>query len=63
MAEDDKTTVIKTDGGGGGGGAVALLAIAIIAIAVVLFLVFGQGLLSNTKSINADVKVDTPSKP
>ena len=62
MAEDDKTTVIKTDGGGGGG-AVALLAIAIIAIAVVLFLVFGQGLLSNTKSINADVKIDTPSKP
>ena len=63
MADEGKTTVIETDGGGGSGGAIALLAVAIIAIAVVLFLVFGQNLLSNTKQINADIKVDTPSKP
>ena len=62
MADEGKTTVIETDGGGSGG-AIALLAVAIIAIAVVLFLVFGQNLLSNTKQINADIKVDTPSKP
>lgn len=59
MADEGKTTIIKTDGGGGG---IALLAIAIIAIAVVLFLVFGQNLMGNTKTIDADVKIDTPAK-
>lgn len=63
MADDDKTTIIETDRGGGGGGAIALLAIAVIAIAVVLFLVFGQNLLGNTKTVDANVKIDTPSKP
>ena len=61
MADDGKTTIIETRGGGGGG-AIALLVIAIIAIAVVLFLVFGQNLFGNTKTINADVKIDTPAK-
>ena len=61
MSDDGKTTIIKTDGGGGGG-AIALLAIAIIAIAVVLFLVFGQNLMGNTKTIDANVKIDTPAK-
>ncbi|MEO5939237.1 MAG: hypothetical protein ABIQ43_09550 [Sphingomonas sp.] len=61
MADDGKTTIIET-GNGGGGGAIALLAIAIIAIAVVLFLVFGQNLMGNTKTIDADVKIDTPAK-
>jgi hypothetical protein len=61
MSDEGKTTIIKTDGGGGGG-AIALLAIAIIAIAVVLFLVFGQNLMGNTKTIDADVKIDTPAK-
>ena len=60
MADEGKTTVVETRGGGGG--AIALLAIAIIAIAVVLFLVFGQNLMGNTKTINADVKIDTPAK-
>ncbi|QDZ07120.1 hypothetical protein FPZ24_06175 [Sphingomonas panacisoli] len=59
MSDEGKTTVIKT---GGGGGAIALLAIAIIAIAVVLFLVFGQNLMGNTKTIDANVKIDTPIK-
>ena len=61
MADDDKTTIIETDRGGGGG-AIALLAIAIIAIAVVLFLVFGQHLLSGTKTVDANVKIDAPAK-
>ena len=57
---DEKTMVIKT---GGNGGAIALLAVAIIAIAVVLFLLFGQGLLNGpTKTVDADIKIDTPSK-
>ena len=62
MSDEGKTTIIKTDGGGGGG-AIALLAIAIIAIAVVLFLVFGQNLMGNTKTVDANVKIDTPAKP
>lgn len=56
---DDKTTVVKTGGGGG----LALLAVAILALAVVLFLLFGQGLLNGpTKKIDADIKIDTPTK-
>lgn len=56
---DEKTTVVNTGGGGG----VALLAIAILAIAVVLFLLFGQGMLNGpTKKVDADIKIDTPSK-
>ena len=60
MADEGKTTSVET--GGGGGGAIALLAVVILAIAVVLFLLFGQNLLSNTKSVNADIKIDTPAK-
>jgi hypothetical protein len=60
---DEKTTVVNTGGGGGVG--VALIAVAVIAALVVLFLLFGQGLLNNSdKTIKADVKIDTPaSKP
>lgn len=56
---EEKTTVVET---GGGGGAIALLAIAILAIAVVLFLLFGQNLLNGTKTVNADVKIENPAK-
>jgi len=59
MSDESKTTIIKE---GGNGSAIALLAIAIIAIAVVLFLVFGQNMMGNTKTIDADVKIDTPAK-
>jgi hypothetical protein len=62
MADEGKTTIIETDRGGGGGGAIALLAIAIIAVAVVLFLLFGQNLMGNTKTVDANVKIDTPTK-
>lgn len=61
MADEGKTTIVET-GGGGSGGAIALLAVAIIAIAVVLFLMFGQNLLGNTKKVDADIKIDTPAK-
>lgn len=61
MADEGKTTIIET-GRGGGSGAIALLAIAIIAVAIVLFLLFGQNLMGNTKTIDANVKIDTPTK-
>ena len=62
MADDGKTTIIETRSGGSTG-AIVLLAVAIIAVAVVLFLMFGQNMMSNTKTIDADVKIDTPAKP
>ena len=57
---DEQPTVINTGGGSGG---VAIIALVIVALAVVLFLVFGQGLLKgDAKKIDADIKVDTPAK-
>lgn len=61
MADEGKTTVIKT--GGGNGGSIAILALALVVLAVVLFLIFGQGMLGNGKKIDANVKIDTPAKP
>jgi len=60
MADNEKTTVIER---GGNGGAIALLAVVIAVIAVVLFLMFGQNMLGNTKKVDADIKIDTPAKP
>ena len=62
MAEREKETIVTTDGGGGGMGVVAVLLL-IVAIAVILFLVFGRGMLGGgTEKIDADVKIDTPAK-
>jgi FlaG/FlaF family flagellin (archaellin) len=59
MAEHEKE-VIVTNGGGGGGGAI-IAVVLLIAVLVVLFLVFGRGLLgSGSRNINADVKIETP---
>lgn len=49
---------------GGGGGGVAIAAVlAFIALLVVLFLLFGQGLLDNrpTDTLKADVDINLPS--
>ena len=59
MADNEKTTVIER---GGNGGAIALLAVVLAVIAVVLFLMFGQNMLGNTKKVDADIKIDTPAK-
>ncbi len=58
MAERETERVIYTDGGRRGG-ATAAIVLLVIAILVILFLVFGRGLLngSSTKTINADVHV------
>ncbi len=56
MAEE-KTTIVRE---GGSAGAV-MIGIGIIVLAAVLFLVFGQGMLSETRKIDADVTIETPA--
>ena len=63
MADEPEREVIVTGDGGGGGGGVLIAVILLIVVVVVLFLMFGRGMLGgNTEKIDADVKVDTPSK-
>ena len=63
MAERERE-VIVTDGGDRGGGGAIIAVVLLIAVLVVLFFVFGRGLLNGdgATDINADVKVETPSK-
>jgi hypothetical protein len=53
---DEKTTVVET--GGGGAGTVVAVVIGVIALLVILYLVFGSGMLNGTKQIDANVKVE-----
>ena len=54
---DERVTVVKS---GGGGTAVAVI-VGIVAILAILYVVFGTNLLSGpTKTIDANVKVETP---
>ena len=58
MADDDRVTVVESRGGGGT--AIAVI-VGVIAILVVLYLLFGQGLLNGgTKKVDANVKIETP---
>lgn len=59
MAEGEKEVIVTSGGGGGGGTIIAV--VLLIAVLVVLFLVFGRGLIGGTRNINADVKIETPS--
>lgn len=58
MAEQDRETVVVTDGDRGGGGGTLLAVVLLLAVLVVLFLVFGQDLLSGLGGGAQDVKVD-----
>ncbi len=61
MAERERETIVTTDSGRGSGGTI-LAVVLLIAILVVLFLVFGQGLIGGgTDKIEADVSIDTPA--
>jgi uncharacterized membrane protein len=63
MAEREKETIVTTDGGGGGGIGMVAVLLLIVALAVILFLVFGRGMLGgSTQKIDADVKIDAPAK-
>ena len=59
VVERHRTTVINTGGEGGGGGT-ALAVVLVIGLLVVLFLLFGRGLMSGSDETKIDVKVDTP---
>ena len=61
--EPDREVIVTGDGGGGGGGGVIAAVLLLIVVVVVLFFVFGRGMLGgDTKKIDADIKVDTPTK-
>lgn len=58
---DEKVTVV--DAGGGGGATVVAVIVGIVAILAILYVLLGTNLLSGeTKKIDADVKIETPSK-
>jgi hypothetical protein len=59
----DKETIVTTDGGGGSGVGAVLAVVGIIALLVAAYLIFGGNLLNGgTEKIDADVKIETPSK-
>jgi uncharacterized membrane protein len=63
MADEPEREVIVTNDGGGGGGGTLVAVLLLIVVVVVLFFVFGRGMLNGgTEKIDADIKVDTPSK-
>ena len=58
---DEKVTVVEA--GGGGGATVVAVIVGIVAILAILYVLLGTNLLSGgTQKIDADVKIDTPSK-
>ena len=60
--EPDREVIVTGDGSGGGGGVIAAVLLLIVVV-VILFFVFGRGMLGgDTKKIDADIKVDTPTK-
>ena len=62
MADEPEREVIVTNGGGGGGGGVIAAVLLLIVVVVALFFIFGRGMLGgDTKKVEADIKVDTPS--
>jgi len=57
----DEKEVIVTSGGGGGGAMALIAVVLVVALLVGLYLVFGRGLMDNSKDIKADIKIDTPA--
>ncbi|HYG30788.1 MAG TPA: hypothetical protein VD887_11310 [Allosphingosinicella sp.] len=53
------TTVVSTGGGRGGGGGTLLAVLLLVVALVVLFLVFGRGLLEG-QDVNVNVGVEAP---
>ncbi len=64
MADREKERVIYTEGGGRSGGTTIAVILGIIALLVVLYLLFGQGLMGGgeTTDIKADIDVAAPTE-
>ncbi len=64
MVERERETIVTTDAEPRGSGGTLLAVVLLIALLVVLFLLFGRGLLGGgeTEKIDADIKIDTPAK-
>ena len=61
MAERERETVVVTDGDRGRGGGTLLAVVLLIAVLVVLFLLFGQDLMSGIGGAEkVDVDVNLP---
>jgi hypothetical protein len=61
MAEHEReTTVIATDGGGGGGTILAV--VLLIAVLALLFYLFGDRIMGESKETKIDVDVSAPAK-
>jgi len=63
MADREKEVIVTNDGGGGAGMGMIVGVILVLAVLGVLFFVFKDQILGHSTSINADVKVETPSAP
>lgn len=65
MAEHEKERVVYTDGGRRSGGSTVAIVLGIIALLVVLFLLFGRGMIGgggDATDIKADVDVSAPAE-
>ena len=64
MAAREKEVIVTNDGGGGAGAGMLVGVVLVLAVLAVLFFVFKDNILgSNTKAIDADIKIETPSAP
>ena len=62
MADREKEVIVTNDGGGSGAG-MLIGVVLVLAVLAVLFFVFKDSILGGgTRDINADVKIETPSK-
>lgn len=56
---DEKVTVVDSSGGA----SVVLIIVGVLAVLAVLYVLFGTNLLNGgTQKVDADVKIETPSK-
>ena len=59
---DEKDVIVTSDGGGGGAGMIIALAILVVVL-VGVFLLYQNGVVAGgARDVNADIKIETPTK-